>query len=112
MALGESPLEVNGVLLQVGSRRGCFKPANDKIIACTQHLKKPGSRLSDNDRDAARMVAVSFVSGSKACTNTGVRFTDQDCVSYVHHRTLERIAKNKHKDKNKNNGGAGVRSLP
>jgi hypothetical protein len=83
LALGKSPFKVNGVLLQVGLLASCFKPANDKIKACTQHLKKPGSRLSDSDRNAARRVAVSFVSGA--------RFTDQDCVSYVYHRTLERI---------------------
>ena len=39
-------------------------------------------------------------------------FTDQDCVSYVYHRILARIQKDKHNNKNKNNGGAGVRSLP
>jgi hypothetical protein len=105
LALGESPFEVNGVLLQVGSRRGHFKPANDKIKACTQHLKKPGSRLSDSDRNAARKVAVSFVSDA--------RFTDQDCVSYVYHRTLERISTNKSKNTaKKNNRGAGGRSSP
>jgi len=98
--------------LQVGSRRVCFKPANDKIIKCTQHLKNPGSRLSDNDRDSARKVAVSFVSGSTDCTNTGAPFTDQDCVSYVYHRTLDRMKQNKNECKNKNNGGAGVRGLP
>ena len=90
--------------MQVGSRRVCFKPANDKIIKCTQHLKNPGSRLSDNDRDAARKVAVSFVSDA--------RFTDQDCVSYVYHRTLERINNNTAKTNTKNNRGAGGRSLP
>ncbi len=104
LALGESPFEVNGVLLQVGSRRGHFKTANDKIKACTQHLKKPGSRLSDSDRNAARKVAVSFVSDA--------RFTDQDCVSYVYHRTLERINDNTRKTNKKNNRGAGGRSLP
>jgi hypothetical protein len=61
LALAESPLEVNGVLLRVGSHRDRFKIANDKIIACTQHLQKPAGRLSDNDRIAARNVAVSFV---------------------------------------------------
>ena len=101
LALGESPLEVNGVLLQVGSRRGCFKPANDKIIACSQHLKQPGSKLSDNEKNQVRKVASSFVSGSEVCSNTGEPFTDQDCVSYVYHRTLERIKGNKFRDKKK-----------
>jgi hypothetical protein len=109
-------LEVNGVLLKVGSQRRHFKDANVKIKACTQHLQKPGSRLSDNDRNAASDVAASFVSGPKVCYTTGARFTDQDCVSYVHHRILIRIADNKNKIKNKqdpkNNGGAGGRSLP
>ena len=108
LALGESPLEVNGVLLEVGSRRSRFKPANDKIKACTQHLKKPGSRLSDNDRNAACDVATSFVSGSRVCSNTGAHFTDQDCVSYVYFRTLERIKQNKYTNKKKNNEVAGV----
>jgi hypothetical protein len=102
--------------LKVGSQRRHFKDANVKIKACTQHLQKPGSRLSDNDRNAASDVAASFVSGPKVCYTTGARFTDQDCVSYVHHRILIRIADNKNKIKNKqdpkNNGGAGGRSLP
>ncbi len=75
-------------------------------------MQTPARRLSDNDRNAVRNVAVSFVSGSKACGNAGALFTDQDCVSYVHHRILDRIKKNKNINKNKNNGGAGVRSLP
>jgi len=102
--------------LEVGSRKEHFGNVNDKILACTQHLKKPGNRLSDNDRNAACGVAASFVSGSKVCRTTGAHFTDQDCVSYVYHRTLLRIADDKRRDKNKshpkNNGGAGGRSLP
>ena len=75
-------------------------------------MKKPGSRLSDNDRNAACGVAASFVSGSKVCRTTGAHFTDQDCVSYVYHRTLERINDNTRKTNKKNNRGAGGRSLP
>ena len=82
-----------------------------------QHFQKPGGgRLSDNDRNAACDVAASFVSGSKACDNTGARFKDQDCMSYVYHRTLIRIndikKEIKNKQETKNNGGAGGQSLP
>ena len=80
-------------------------------------MKKPvGSRLSDNDRNEACDLATSFVSDSTVCYTTRAHFTDQDCVSYVHHRILSRISDNNKKIKNnqvpKNNGGAGVRSLP
>jgi len=117
LELGKSHLEVQEVMLKVGSQRLHFKDANDKIKACTQHLQNPvGGRLINNERNAARDVAESFVSGSTACDNTGAHVTDQDCVSYVYHRTLFRIAEKKRKNKDnqdpKNNGGAGGRSLP
>ena len=112
LALGKSPHEIKGAMWQVGSRRVEFAAANEKIKVCTEHLKKPGSRLSEHDRNAAREVAVSFVSGFKACSKTGRLFTDQDCVSYVYHRTLERTNNNKKKQKKKDDGGAGVQSLP
>ena len=85
--------------MEVGSRKEHFGNVNDKILACTQHLKKPGNRLSDNDRNAACGVAASFVSGSKVCRTTGAHFTDQDCVSYVYHRTLQHIEDNKRQKK-------------
>jgi hypothetical protein len=114
LALGKSPHEIKGAMWQVGSRRVEFAAANEKIKVCTEHLKKPGRRLTEHDRNAARTVAVSFVSGSKACSNTGRLFTDQDCVSYVYHRTLARSNKNTFEAsaKTKNNRGAAVRSLP
>jgi hypothetical protein len=101
LALAKSPHEIKGALWQVGSRRVEFAAANEKITVCTEHLKKPGSRLTEHDRNAAREVAVSFVSGSKACSKTGRLFTDQDCVSYVYHRTLERTNYNKKMTKKK-----------
>jgi hypothetical protein len=107
LALGKSGFVVNGVSLKVGSRNADFKLANDKIKACSQHLQRPG-RLSDPDRDAIRKVATSFFSGSRVCSNTGAHFTDQDCVSYVYFRTLERIKQNKYTNKKKNNEVAGV----
>ena len=75
-------------------------------------LEKTRQQTERQRQNTARMVAVSFVSGSKACGTTGARFTDQDCVSYVYYRTLERINHNKTLDKIKKNGGAGVRNLP
>jgi hypothetical protein len=103
LALAKSPHPVKGVLYQVGSRRANFPAANDKIKECTQHLKKPGSRVSEHDRNEARRVAVSFVSDSEACSKTGQSFTDQDCVSYVYYRTLDRLNKNTSNAKKKNN---------
>jgi hypothetical protein len=94
-------------LVESGTRNADFKLANDKIKACSQHLQRPG-RLSDPDRDAIRKVATSFFSGSRVCSNTGAHFTDQDCVSYVYFRTLERIKQNKYTNKKKNNEVAGV----
>ena len=112
LALAKSPHPVKGVLYQVGSRRANFDAANNKIKECTQHLKRPGSRLSELVRNEARRVAVSFVSGSEACSKTGQSFTDQDCVSYVYYRTLKRSNTNTSDAKRKDKGGTHVRRLP
>jgi hypothetical protein len=102
--MAKSGLEVHGVFFQLGSRSADFVPANDKIKACSEHLKQPG-RLSVHAKNAIREVATSFVSGFKACSNTGAHFTDQDCISYLYFRALERIKQNKYTNKKKNNGG-------
>jgi hypothetical protein len=71
-----------------------------KIIACKQHLKKPGGgKLSDNERNETCDVGKSFVTRSTVCSNTRAHFTDQDCVSYVYHRTLQHIEDNKRQKK-------------
>jgi hypothetical protein len=91
------------MILFTGSGHGVAKlcvpachPPVCKSCACVNSLraqilkKTGGGRLSESERNQARDVAVSFVAGSTACLNTGKDFTDQDCVSYVYHRTLIR----------------------
>ena len=99
----------------MGSRRGAYRDAQDKIKKCTGHLKT-GGRLSDFARNKTCDLATSFVSVAKTCPRTDNNFTTQDCVSYVYCKTLERIssaeARQKEKDDQKHNGGSGGLSMP